>query len=76
MVWSDVPMQLDTGADISLVPQEVITQLELTVDPHTAYELASFDGHTSLAPMARLEFVFCQRTLWIISCSFRPLHAR
>lgn len=59
--WSDVPMQLDTGADITLVPQEAVNRLNLTVVPNTYYELAGFDGHTTLAPMVRLELVFCQR---------------
>lgn len=60
--WSDVPMQLDTGADITLVPQEAVNRLNLTIVPNTYYELAGFDGHTTIAPMVRLELVFCQRT--------------
>lgn len=60
--WSDVPMQLDTGADITLVPQEAVNRLNLTISPNTYYELAGFDGHTTVAPMVRLELIFCQRT--------------
>jgi len=60
--WSDVPMQLDTGADITLVPQEAVNRLNLTIVPNTHYELAGFDGHTTVAPMIRLELIFCQRT--------------
>jgi hypothetical protein len=55
-------MQLDTGADITLVPQEAVNRLNLTIAPNTYYELAGFDGHTSIAPIVRLELVFCQRT--------------
>jgi hypothetical protein len=58
---SDVPTQLDSGADITLIPQEAVKRLNLTVVPN-AYELAGFDGHTTIAPMVRLELVFCQRT--------------
>ena len=60
--WSDVPMQLDTGADITLVPQEAANRLNLTIAPNAYYELAGFNGHTTVAPMVRLELVFCQRT--------------
>jgi hypothetical protein len=60
--WSNVPMQLDSGADITLVPLEAVNQLNLTITPDTYYELAGFDGHTTLVPMVRLELVFCQRT--------------
>ena len=60
--WSDVPMQLDSGADITLVPQAAVKQLNLTVAPNISYELAGFDGHTTAAPMVRLELIFCRRT--------------
>jgi hypothetical protein len=60
--WSDVPMQLDSGEDITLVPQEAVRQLNLTVAPNAYYELAGFDGHTSIAAMVRLELIFCLRT--------------
>jgi hypothetical protein len=60
--WSDVPMQLDSGADITLVPREAVKRLNLIVVPNAYYELAGFDGHTSLASLVRLELVFCRRT--------------
>ncbi len=60
--WSDVPMQLDSGADITLVPQAAVQRLNLTVVPDIAYELAGFDGYTTLAAMVKLELIFCQRT--------------
>lgn len=60
--WSNVPMQLDSGADITLVPHSVISQLDLTIAPNTTYELAGFDGTVSTASMVRLELIFCQRT--------------
>lgn len=66
--WSDVPMQLDSGADITLVPQAVVKQLNLTVTPNISYELAGFDGHTTIASMVRLELIFCRRTFRGQSC--------
>lgn len=59
---ADVPMLLDTGADVTLVPQSALDLLELQVDVHTRYELASFDGRSSLVAVVHLELLFCHRT--------------
>jgi predicted aspartyl protease len=40
----DVPMLIDTGADVTLVPQAYINQVGLRVDPNESYELMGFDG--------------------------------
>ncbi len=60
-VWSDVPMLLDSGSDITLLPAAVTQQLGLTVVPGTQYELMGFNGNVSLARAARLEMAFCRR---------------
>lgn len=60
--WPNVPMLLDSGADITLVPEAVVGQLGDVVIPERRYELASFDGGTSFAPVARLDLIFCRRT--------------
>jgi hypothetical protein len=62
MVWSDVPMLLDSGADITLIPQVAVNLLGVTVVPDKRYELIGFDGNTSFAPVVRLELVFCGQT--------------
>jgi hypothetical protein len=41
---SDVPMQIDSGADITLIPQSCIDSLSMSVDPNESYELIGFDG--------------------------------
>ena len=56
-------MLLDSGADVSLVPLTAVNQLQLKLDPAKRYELMSFDGSTSLAPVVRLELDFCNRVL-------------
>jgi hypothetical protein len=61
-VQSDIPMLLDTGADVTLIPQTTVKLLEAAVVPGRQYELISFDGSTNLAPVVRLELVFCGRT--------------
>jgi len=61
-VLSDVPMLLDSGADVTLVPQAAVNQLGVAVIPDSQYELKGFDGSTSFAPVARLGLGFCGRT--------------
>lgn len=62
-VLADVPMLLDTGADVSLLPQVVVNQLDLAAMPDRRYELVGFDGHVSTAPVVRTAIIFCGRTL-------------
>lgn len=57
----DVPMLLDSGADVTLIPQSSITPLGLAVDPSEGYELMAFDGRTSTAQVVRLDLIFLRR---------------
>ena len=61
-IQSDVPMLLDSGADVTLVPQTVVDSLGVEIVPDRQYELVGFDGSMSLAPVVRLELLFCGRT--------------
>ncbi len=61
-VLPDVPMLLDTGSDITLIPQAAASQLEAEVIMDRRYQLIAFDGTTSLASAARLDMVFSRRT--------------
>lgn len=61
-VSSDVPMLMDSGADVSLVPFGVIDDLKIPVVSKSRYELTGFDGSLSLAPAVRLELLFLGRT--------------
>ncbi len=40
--WSDAPMQLDSGADITLIPQEAVKRLNLTIVGLTQLGLKTF----------------------------------
>lgn len=52
----DVPMLLDTGADVSLLPRAHVAAL---VSPGAAqYELEAFDGTKSTAPAVTVELQF------------------
>jgi predicted aspartyl protease len=59
---ADVPMLLDTGADVSLVPEAVVRQIGVAPIPGRQYQLVAFDGSMSLASVVQLELVFCRRT--------------
>lgn len=59
---SDVPMLLDSGADVTLIPSTSANQLDLTADADTVYELMGFDGSTNLASVVQLEMLFLNKT--------------
>ena len=52
---TEVPMLLNTGADVSLVPRSCVTTLGLALDPQRRYELVRFDDTVSTAPVVQLE---------------------
>jgi hypothetical protein len=60
--WSDVPMLLDSGADVTLLPSSVVDRLGVEVIPERRYELVGFDGLVSLAPAVQLELIFMGKT--------------
>ena len=57
-----IPMLLDTGADVTLIPQNALHPLKISPVEDRRYELIGFDGNTILSPVARLDLVFCRRT--------------
>jgi len=58
----DVPMLLDTGADVSLLPRSYVAQFALP--DAEEYQLESFDGTRSVAPAITAE-------LQVLGKSFR-----
>jgi len=58
---SDVPLLLDTGADVTLLPRSVVEQLGIPLLPDQRYELVGFDGSKSFAPVAMLDMLFLKR---------------
>src|SRR2546423_1152990 len=57
-VWANVPMLLDTGADVTLLPQDCIDQLQIPIDASQTYELMGFDGSRSTAVAVALDLIF------------------
>ncbi|MDQ1640110.1 MAG: hypothetical protein QOF62_3449 [Pyrinomonadaceae bacterium] len=61
-IVTDVPMLIDSGADVTLMPETLINELRLELDQNESYELASFDGQKSAAKSVQLDLVFQTRT--------------
>jgi hypothetical protein len=55
-------MLIDSGADVTLIPEMVIDKLDLAPDLDDTYELAGFDGHSSVAESAKLDLEFLKLT--------------
>jgi predicted aspartyl protease len=61
-VLSDVPLLIDTGADVTLLPQNSIDALGVTPQAETGCELSGFDGATTVSRIVRLELIFLDKT--------------
>jgi hypothetical protein len=55
---ADVPMLLDTGADVTLLPGSIMTGLGVSLLPDKSYELLGFEGQESKAHAVRAEMLF------------------
>ncbi|MBU2609505.1 MAG: retropepsin-like domain-containing protein [Chloroflexi bacterium] len=60
-IVSDVPLLMDTGADVTLLPQEFVEQLGILPDEGKVYELEGFGGDVKLANVVKLELLFLGR---------------
>ncbi len=58
----DVPMLLDWGADVTLIPQASATHIGASVLAGIGYELVGFDGTQSIAPAVQVDLRFLRRT--------------
>ena len=58
---SDVPMLLDSGADVSLAPRQVVLALGVSMGPAAVHEVMGFDGNRSVAQAVNLDMMFLAR---------------
>ena len=59
---ANVPMLIDTGADVTLIPENIVAQLSLSIEENEQYELMGFEGNISVASVVRGEMGFLGRT--------------
>lgn len=59
---SNVPMLIDSGADVTLLPEAALKEIAVQVETDEGYELMAFDGKTSISRVVRLDLLFLQRT--------------
>jgi hypothetical protein len=57
----NIPLLIDTGADVTLLPRTAVTQSGITGVPAAQYELAGFDGSRSTADAVDVELLFLNK---------------
>jgi len=58
---SDVPLLIDSSADVTLIPLASVNLLGATVNAGEGYELMGFDGSRSVARAVQLDLLFLRR---------------
>ena len=53
---------MDSGSDLTLIPERFVKELNLELDQNESYELTIFDGHSTVAKSVQLDLVFLGRT--------------
>ena len=61
-IVTGVRMLMDSGSDLTLIPERFINELNLDLDQSTSHELTGFDGQSSAAKSVQLDLVFLGRT--------------
>lgn len=62
VIATNVPMLIDSGADVTLLPQAFVDQIGSSPLPGHQYELAGFNGAMSAAPVVQLDLIGFGRT--------------
>jgi hypothetical protein len=57
-----VPMLLDSGADVTLLPQSGVQRLGVVSEQAGEIELVGFDGRRSTAPIVRVDLILLGKT--------------
>lgn len=59
---SDITMSIDTGADMTFIPEAVVVNLNLQLASGEGYRLKAFDGSLSVAKAVKADMLFLGRT--------------
>lgn len=57
-----VPMLLDSGADVTLLPESGVQRLGVMRESAEEVELVGFDGRRSTAPVVRVDLILLGKT--------------
>jgi len=57
----DIPLLIDTGADITLLPRWAVARLGIAPQPNITYEIFDFEGGRSMAQAADLDMIFLNK---------------
>lgn len=58
-----VPMLLDTGADLTILPKFAVESLDLEFKPNLEFRLEGFDGKKSIVQGVELELIFANQKI-------------
>ena len=58
----DVPMLIDSGSDVTLLPKAAAQQLGIEPDTETGYEVEGFDGGRSVSSVVSAHLIFLRKT--------------
>ena len=58
----DVPMLIDTGADITLLPRTAVARAGVTPQANTQYELIAFDGSRTVVDAVDLDMILLNKS--------------
>jgi hypothetical protein len=58
----EVPLLIDSGADVTLLPQASVVSLGIEANAGEVYELVGFDGNISTSTAVRVDLVFGRKT--------------
>ncbi len=56
-----VPMLIDSGSDVTLLPELLVRELGLQADERPAYQLVAFDGSSSTANSVHCDLILLGR---------------
>ena len=59
---NDVPMLIDSGADVTVVPESFVLRLNISFEEDSNYEVEGFDGHRGIARSAKMHLLLSNLT--------------
>jgi len=58
---ADIPMLIDSGADVTLLPRSFVEQIGIIPRADASYELVAFDGSVSISQVVQADLIFLHK---------------